>query len=377
MRNPLKLIFVFQVLLCLPHGVWGQADRGSSPGSQGASVWHFAVSGDSRNCGDVVMPAIAQKVKQDGAAFYWHLGDYRAIYDFDQDFKSRHTNATVLQYESSSWPDFIEQQLVPFGDLPVYLGLGNHETISPKSRSDAVLQFADWLDTPELRSQRLRDDPKDHLVKFYYHWIRGPVDFINLDNASEDEFDDSQMDWLERQLERDTNNPDIRSVVLGMHEALPDSIGAGHSMNESAQGTESGRQVYSELVALRKQTHKNVYVLASHSHFFMDNVYNTACRRDHPEEVLPGWIVGTAGAVRYRLPADVSGSTQHMTDVYGYLLATVLADGSIRFEFKEVKESDIAASTRKDYKDEIIHSCFAENSSKYVPEGPVQPPSCP
>jgi hypothetical protein len=38
--------------------------------------WTFAVSGDSRNCGDVVMPGIAAAVKQSGAAFYWHLGDF-------------------------------------------------------------------------------------------------------------------------------------------------------------------------------------------------------------------------------------------------------------------------------------------------------------
>src|ERR1035438_3520244 len=44
-----------------------------------AASWKFAVSGDSRNCGDIVMPAIAQGVAHDGAAFYWHLGDYRAI----------------------------------------------------------------------------------------------------------------------------------------------------------------------------------------------------------------------------------------------------------------------------------------------------------
>ena len=30
-------------------------------------AWKFAVSGDSRNCGDVVMPAIAAGVKQSGA----------------------------------------------------------------------------------------------------------------------------------------------------------------------------------------------------------------------------------------------------------------------------------------------------------------------
>jgi hypothetical protein len=38
-------------------------------------------------------------------------------------------------------------------------------------------------------------------------------------------------------------------------------------------------------VEFHKQTHKNVYVLASHSHFFMNNVHKTACRRDHSEDV--------------------------------------------------------------------------------------------
>jgi hypothetical protein len=73
----------------------------------------------------------------------------------------------------------------------------------------------------------------------------------------------------------------------------------------------------------------------------------------------------------------VSGSTQHMTDIYGYLLATVLADGSVRFEFREIKESDVTESTRKEYKQELIHSCFVGNSSTSVPGGPIEPPNCP
>src|SRR3989442_12860440 len=36
-----------------------------------AQTWNFAVAGDSRNCGDVVMPAIAQHVHRSNAAFYW------------------------------------------------------------------------------------------------------------------------------------------------------------------------------------------------------------------------------------------------------------------------------------------------------------------
>jgi len=348
-----------------------------SPTKGDDTVWHFAVSGDSRNCGDVVMPAIAQKVRQEGAAFYWHLGDYRAIYDFDQDFRQRNPQASISTYENEAWPDFIEQQLRPFGDLPVYLALGNHETISPKTRAEAIQQFADWFGGPELRRQRLQDDAQDHMLRAYYHWIRNGVDFITLDNASDDQLDDGQLQWFAAEIKRAAENSDVRTLVVGMHEALPDSLSAGHSMNDSAQGTESGRTVYRQLVEFRTRTHKNVYVLASHSHFVMENVYNTACRKRDPNDVLPGWIVGTAGAVRYRLPKDVNGAGEAKTDVYGYILATVSKDGNISFEFKQVEEEDVPETTRQNYSTEFIQSCFQGNASKYVPDGPTQPPHCP
>jgi len=51
--------------------------------------WKFAVSGDSRNCGDIVMPAIAAGVLASQSEFYWHLGDFRAIYTFDEDMVPR------------------------------------------------------------------------------------------------------------------------------------------------------------------------------------------------------------------------------------------------------------------------------------------------
>jgi hypothetical protein len=342
-----------------------------------SKTWSFAVSGDSRNCGDVVMPAIAQGVRKEGAAFYWHLGDFRAIYEFDEDFIERHPKTSILDYEDAAWKDFIAEQLDLFGDLPVYLALGNHEMISPKNRLEAIQQFADWLDTPELKKQRLEDDPKAHLLTSYYHWVRGGVDFITLDNSTDDQFDDAQLDWFASQIGRDSKNSAIRSVVVGMHAALPDSLSAGHSMNESARGTASGRKVYAELVDFRKQTHKNVYVLASHSHFFMENVYNTACRAKRTEDVLPGWIAGTAGAVRYRLPKDVKGATQAKTDVYGYLLGTVLNDGRIEFRFRQISEGDVSESTRKKYSARFVHRCFEANTDPYTPEGPLQPPNCP
>jgi hypothetical protein len=50
-------------------------------------AWTFAVSGDSRNCGDVVMPSIAADAAKNNVAFYWYLGDLRAIYAVDEDYQ--------------------------------------------------------------------------------------------------------------------------------------------------------------------------------------------------------------------------------------------------------------------------------------------------
>ena len=181
----------YTIVACLAIGfitapfAFAQAKRASPAETNPPEPWHFAVSGDSRNCGDVVMPAIAERVRADGAMFYWHLGDYRAIYDFDQDIKARIPSLSVLSYENTAWPDFIQRQLRPFGDLPVYLALGNHETIPPKTHTDVLLQFADWYEAPEIVKQRLADDPSNHQLQAYYHWIRGGVDFITLDNSTE------------------------------------------------------------------------------------------------------------------------------------------------------------------------------------------------
>jgi len=330
-------------------------------------IWKFAVSGDSRNCGDIVMPAIAAGVRKDGAAFYWHLGDYRAISNIDEDYRRTHPQASISQYFADAWPDFIQHQLVPFGDLPVFLEIGNHELVPPKTRLEYIAQFADWLDQPVVHRQRLLDDPNNHLLTTYYHWIDRGVDFISMDNASPDMFDKAEMSWFKMVLAKDAKNDSVRSVVLGMHAALPDSSSAGHSMNDSAQGTVSGRKVYAQLSTFRSTTHKNVYIVASHSHFVMNDAYNTAC---HKGDVLPGWIMGSAGAIRYRLPTDRALSTLDKTDVYGYLLGTVAADGSISFQFREVKQSDVPASVVKQFSEEQVKWCFEENKSNYAPANP-------
>src|SRR5438445_159698 len=219
-------------------------------------TWNFAVSGDSRNCGDVVMPAIAADALKHNVAFYWHLGDLRAIYGPDQDFieeKSREGQPTDLaDYEKQAWDDFIENQIKPWGEVPFYVGIGNHETTPPKTRAEFVHHFHEYLDRPDLKEQRLKDDPKATQPKTYFHWMRDGIDFIYLDNATHDQFDPSQMKWIEGVLNRDRKDDSIHTIVVGMHEALPESISANHSMNESPIGIESGRRVYHMLRKLQK-----------------------------------------------------------------------------------------------------------------------------
>src|SRR5215475_16145893 len=68
--------------------IWAMFLSGGRSFGQARETLSFAVSGDSRNCGDIVMPGIAAGVRSDHAKFYWHLGDFRANYDFDQDLLS-------------------------------------------------------------------------------------------------------------------------------------------------------------------------------------------------------------------------------------------------------------------------------------------------
>ena len=328
-----------------------------------SSTWNFVVSGDSRNCGDIVMTAIASGAKKDNAQFYWHLGDLRAIFGIDEDISGRPGArvGTVRDYQKMAWQDFIDNQIGLFGDTPFFLGIGNHETIAPKNRTEFVQTFSKWLDAPPIHDQRAKDDPSDLTVKTYYHWHLQGIDFIYLDNATADEFDPGQITWFEKILAADKQDGSTKAVVLGMHAALPNSFAAGHSMNNWRVGESSGDRVYTDLVDFRNQSHKRVYILASHSHFYMKNIFNTEYWKSNGG-VLPGWIVGTAGAHRYKLPPDAHKADEAKTDVYGYLLATAHDDGTVDFKFKEIKESAIAPDVVDRFGKGLVHECFVGNS---------------
>jgi len=344
--------------------------------------WRFAVSGDSRNCGDVVMPAIAKSVIQNHAAFYWHLGDFRAMYDVDEDMQDRYSGKlTFAEYRQIAWTDFIENQVHPFDSVPIRLGIGNHELIG-KSAEDYLSTFGYWMDVPELREQRTNEF-WDGSLRTYYHWKEGNIDFIYLDNSTDEGFDGGQLQWFERVLAVDRNDAAIKTVVVAMHRALPNSLACGHSMNgdknnPSVKGTQSGRRVYLDLVNWRHDTNKFVYVLASHSHFFMQDLYDTDYWRNpqHGGIVLPGWIVGTAGARRYLLPdltSEMKAKTKAETNAWGYLLANVSTSGEIAFAFVKLGLNDLPTEIKDRYGDFARNFCYDGNkeTSKHDP-----PDSC-
>jgi len=186
-------------------------------------------------------------------------------------------------------------------------------------------------------------------------------------------------------LAKDETNADIYTVVVGMHRALPNSFACAHSMNgdlktpaaTAAKSLASGRAAYRDLLRWQKQTKKHVYVLQSHSHFFMDRIFETPYWKNKlmPDRgVLPGWIAGTAGAKRYPLPEHIPEGIRARTNVAGYLLGTVTPDGVITFEYQEVTPNDVPSAIHDEFKDDFIKACFLENKASPLPM-PL-PPSC-
>jgi hypothetical protein len=389
------LILVFSLLKGHSAAQSGGSPTGARPAEKSAEVsplpegaWRFIASGDSRNCGDIVLPTIAAHSARFAPSFYWHMGDLRAISKVDEDMAfAAAVNGQFLncaQYLSRAWPDFIEHQIGAFGKTPFYVGIGNHEVVPPKDELQFRRQFATWLDQPAIHNQREKEEAdskgkpsaqsEKEAPSSYYHWLQGKVDFIYLDNAS-DEFAPEQLVWLAGVLERDKANSDVKSVVVGMHESLPDSIANHHSMGDSKNPNvrPSGEQAYKLLLDFRDQTHKPVYVLSSHSHFYMENIYDTPELKKKGQP-LPGWIVGTGGAQRYKLPANAPPTAKQ--DVYGYLIGTVASDGTIQFMFQQVYESDVPAATRGEYPPTLVHWCFAHNSQNIDPDAGDITPRC-
>ena len=340
------------------------AQRAAKTAAGDTAPWTFAVSGNSRNCGDFVMPAIAAQARRENDAFYWHLGDFRAMTAPDQDLLALQpggSRPSLAEYQQSAWDDFLAHQMASFAAFPVFLSRGDHESTAPMTRQGYIAKFSAYLTRPEITAQRKADGISSAPLAPWYHWTEGGVDFINLDNSDRDEFSEAQLRWPRSVLDRDlAPQSGIRTIVVGMHQALPRSTGSSHAMDNGDRGIRTGTEVYAWLFNAQSAG-MHVYVLASHSPYYAPHIFATPYWKQQGK-VLPGWMIGLAGAHRSSLPAGTDPASR--TRIYGFMQGTVHADGTIDFTLHQLSENDLVRFKWPGAPREAIHECFVHNADE-------------
>jgi hypothetical protein len=371
----MKLLGLFLLLLS---PALAEAAQPAGVPAHPARSWSFVVSGDSRNCGDLIMPVIARGAIQRGARFYWHLGDLRALYEIDEDYAGLHKldldklklgllpQTEMDSYLKAAWPDFLENQLRAF-KVPFFLGIGNHEAIG-RTRDQFLAFFHDQLNTPAIQKQRELDSPGDSTVRTYYHWRERNVDFLYLDNSSSS-IDADQLAWFMATVTKIEADSTARALIVGMHESLPYSYSFSHSMNSASDQGASGLAVYQRLLDYKKKG-KPVYIFSSHSHYFLADLFNTSYWQSHGG-ALPGYLIGTAGAQHYSIPPEVKEFAQYAENQYGYLVVTVnedpKADDPLALRFVRVTRKDLLPDAVRRFGAAAVKFCFSENWNASVP----------
>jgi hypothetical protein len=61
------------------------------------------------------------------------------------------------------------------------------------------------------------------------------------------------------------------------------------------------------------------------------------------------------------LPAGTVAGPKAQTDVYGYLLGTAGADGSIAFSFQQIQAADLLGTSQGKYPESLVRWCVDEN----------------
>ncbi len=160
---------------------------------------------------------------------------------------------------------------------------------------------------------------------------------------------------LDRDLEQGSG---VTTIVMGAHEALPHSTGSEHAMDDWERGERTGELVYTWFYDAQAAG-KHVYLIASHSHYYSPNIYDTAYWRERYRKVVPGFIMGAAGAHRYALPKSAKPGAKTM--FYGFVQGTVHADGTIDFTLHEVSEADLMKAKWPNAPEAAIHECYIHN----------------
>src|SRR5262249_47793403 len=107
-------------------------------------------------------------------------------------------------YLSGAWDDFLAEQIKPFGSLPVFLGIGNHELAGNWMRDDFRRKFQRWFTSAPIHLQRVQEGRREQSPFFStegatdYDFVLNGINFIYLDNADLQGFSPAQLDWLRK-----------------------------------------------------------------------------------------------------------------------------------------------------------------------------------
>ena len=146
----------------------------------------------------------------------------------------------------------------------------------------------------------------------------------------------------------------------------------------STKGTQSGRRAYGDLVQWKHETNRRrVRPRQPFALLHAGSLRHSLLEQSRSRRRLPGWIVGSAGARRNRLPdlsAEMLAKTKAETDVWGYLRGNVSKNGEITFDFIKVSAKDLPKKVHDLYGDDLIVG-FCSNGNKDESQHPP-PPSC-
>ena len=129
-------------------------------------------------------------------------------------------------------------------------------------------------------------------------------------------------------------------------------------MSESPRGDKSGREAYEALWHAHDAAHKHVYVLASHSHYYMDNIFETA---DWKDKVLPAGSSAqpALNAISYRPKLRPRNTPRPM--FMATSIATVAPDGAASFQFQRLSLDDLHAINGSRIPEPLVRWCYENN----------------
>ena len=273
------------------------------------------MSGDSRNCGDIVMPAIASGVLASRSEFYWHLGDFRAIYAFDEDMVPPALIGTAAQ--TADHHHLRDHCLARFHRSPVRALWHTSHPAEPRESRDHPARHARTIPAYNLPTGWIHlrcAHSACRTIRRIINCARTITGSIaisissRMDNAGPDKFDAAQLTWFHSVVDRAEKSPAIQTLVVGMHAALPGQLGRRPQHEQLGAGQRDRPPGLRRVVARADRRAQESLPPGQP----LSLLYGRCVSTPLPGKArcCPDGSWAPPGAVRYRLPAGIAARAE-------------------------------------------------------------------